>query len=493
MQDDKTEEYPADRLPTDPAWSSVFDRSGPARPAPQDRGPGRVIRILAGVREELLDWVPEERARYTRLGLIVFNTGVLAALSLFAALHKISGAFWLVLLPVCAIWALLVMTFDGWLVASTHGVRSRRTKWAVFVPRLCISILMGAAIAEPLVLWVFQPAITQEVKGGRLQELDRESSVWTACNPTTGGRNTDPACRDHQLSLAGSPQSARDQQTRLKQQRDALQTTINGINAKVDQLQQLARDECSGNSGRGLTGRRGEGPNCRQLRSDVATFRSVNGLVAKQNELNDLNSRITALDTTIKNSADTYAGQVATAIKAKVDEKRSTQGDIGLLDEMAALDRLSDRNAAVWLGQWVLRLLLIAIDCMPVLTKALGGKTMYDDVVADQLDANGVMHAKYLSFQEQSFEHRRRAETEELDAGDRAMRAKRRADTRRSVDVLFAELYAQSTKRGHAAAGTTVTLPRQTFPPASDPWDETNDQRPPTRINGVAGPASREV
>jgi hypothetical protein len=131
----------------------------PYRPAPASRGPARWLRALAGIREDVLDWVPEDRPRYTRLGAIILNTGLLAGLSLFTGLDKVVQVFWLFLVPIALIWAFVVVSFDGWLIASTHGaVKSAR--WRVFIPRLVISVLMGAVIAEPLLLWVFQPART---------------------------------------------------------------------------------------------------------------------------------------------------------------------------------------------------------------------------------------------------------------------------------------------------------------------------------------------
>jgi len=61
----------------------------PFRPAPPARGPGRLLRQVAGVNETILDWVPEERPRYTRLGAIVINTGLMAALSMTVLLGKV--------------------------------------------------------------------------------------------------------------------------------------------------------------------------------------------------------------------------------------------------------------------------------------------------------------------------------------------------------------------------------------------------------------------
>ena len=52
---------------------------GTYRPARPDRGPGRWFRMCVGINEDVMDWTPSERAKYTGLGIIVLNTGCLAA------------------------------------------------------------------------------------------------------------------------------------------------------------------------------------------------------------------------------------------------------------------------------------------------------------------------------------------------------------------------------------------------------------------------------
>ena len=106
--------------------------------------------------------MPEERARYTRLGAIVLNTGLLAGLSLATALTTFLHVSLWIVIPVALVWAYVIVSFDGWLIASTHGLLNR-SKWRIFLPRLMISWLMGAAIPEPLVLWVIDPAIHKNV------------------------------------------------------------------------------------------------------------------------------------------------------------------------------------------------------------------------------------------------------------------------------------------------------------------------------------------
>src|SRR5215469_8465617 len=108
---------------------------GQYRPEPPSRGLGRLLRRVAGVKEDILDWIPEERPRYTRLGAIILNTGLMAAISMMAALGKVVTIFWLALVPICVIWGFVIVSFDGWLIASTHGVLNA-AKYRIFIPRL---------------------------------------------------------------------------------------------------------------------------------------------------------------------------------------------------------------------------------------------------------------------------------------------------------------------------------------------------------------------
>src|SRR5262249_51091713 len=55
-------------------------------PLPAGRSLGRFLRRFAGVDEELMAWVPQERVRYSGMGGAVLFTGVMAFLSMTVAL-----------------------------------------------------------------------------------------------------------------------------------------------------------------------------------------------------------------------------------------------------------------------------------------------------------------------------------------------------------------------------------------------------------------------
>ena len=367
----------------------------PYRPAPPSTGPARWLRALAGIREDVLDWVPEDRPRYTRLGAIILNTGLLAGLSLFTALDKVVPVFWLLLVPIALVWAFVVVSFDGWLIASTHGA-VKAARLAVFVPRLVISVLMGAVIAEPLLLWVFQPAIHAEVLSYRQDELARYESRLKFCNPDTGEPVNTAECRDLRLRAADSPRTKQVELTAVTAQRDRLRGQVDQMNQRMTEMNDLARAECNGHSGIGLSGQVGEGPDCKRDRLEADRYRSDSQLDARQADLTALDRRVVELTAEVQQTSQKYEETLDTAIAKQVATRTGSQGPVGLLDEDAALGRLSDRSGLVFGAQWLVRLLLIAIDCLPVLTKMMGGVTGYDRRVDAQRTAGETLHGAFL-------------------------------------------------------------------------------------------------
>jgi hypothetical protein len=328
-------------------------------------------------------------------------------------------------------------------------------KLKVFAPRLAISLLMGAVIAEPLLLWVFQPAIHKEVQDFRQEELTTYESRLRTCNPANGDFVADPGCAAMHVNIANSPQATQQELAKVSENRNQLKTFVDGQHTEWDRLEKLARDECTGTKGSGLSGVVGVGPECRRNR-DVADKYKVDDQLAKhQADLVALNNEVDALTAKVALAQQTAGAQISAAISAKVADRRDNQGTIGILDEDDALGRLSDRSGFVFVAQWLVRLLLIAIDCMPVLAKLMGGSTNYDRLVSRQTDTAGRLHDKHVGLREQQdagdmdvqsrrFDQNVRTRIKNIDEEDRAARAQREADLDAEIDALAAKLRVQS-------------------------------------------------
>jgi len=418
------------------------ERLAPSEPS---HGLGRWLRVIAGVDESILDWVPEERARYTRLGAIIMNTGLLAGLSLITALSHVVQAPIVAVLFVGLFWAFMVMSFDGWLIASTHGVIGAMKIW-YFLPRIVVSILLGAVIAEPLVLWAFAPAVNRNVQENRASTLAAFVTEWTRCNPPSGIQPAGAACTGYILNIPGgdSPAIAQQHLAGLEAQRTVITNRIAANNGQLDQKENLARDECNGRKGAGFSGVVGQGPNCDRDRAEADQFRQESRLDQDQNALSGLDAQIVTANNQLQTITDNYGNNVANAIaQAKASKQAELDGTIGLLEQSAALGRLSAHSGFVLAAQWMLRLLLIALDCLPALAKLIGGTTSYDRLVNARLQLRKRMHARNVESIEHRYAHQQRVVDEILNDEVRAGRARQRAAQRAEIENLVEEFRAR--------------------------------------------------
>jgi hypothetical protein len=373
----------------------------PFRPSPPARGLGRWLRRVAGVNEAILDWVPEERPRYTWQGAILINTAVLAGISMLVLLGRteLPG---LLMVPMALLWAGVILTFDAWLVASTHGATGR-SKLAMYLPRILISVLMGAVIAEPLLLSLFAPAIHTEVNQQRKRDLDAYENRLRECNPITGEPTTVTGCTDR-LNLDNPLVSIRTDLTRKTAQRDRLQAQVKAINTELTRREEVSRAECNGTKiSRSTTGIAGEGPNCDRNRREADRYRASSDIDAREADLSATNREIAKLTADEAAAGRTYAAAVHAGIAAKVTDARNAQEKIGILDEDRALGVLAASSAFVNIGSWLLRLLLIVVDCLPVLTKVLSRSTTYDALLSRQVGVTDRLHDKFSEEREHRF------------------------------------------------------------------------------------------
>ncbi|EFC79781.1 DUF4407 domain-containing protein [Parafrankia sp. EUN1f] len=434
--------------------------SPPFRPASPDHGPGRRLRAIVGVSEDILDWVPEERPRYARLGAIVVNTASLAALSLGVALGRTLGVPWPILIPVGMFWGYVILSFDGWLVTSTHGLVGR-TRLTVFAGRILISVLMGMVIAEPMVLWVFSSDIRQEVLNGRSRDLEAYGSALDRCNPASGELVWTPECADLRIAdLHGSPASLRTEKAAKIRERDNLRRTIEERRGILAGKETFAQQECSGvpsPTDHTRSGIPGNGKRCQQAWNLRDQYFTSSRIGEDENTLGRLNEEINKADGSIQEAESTYRTALADAIHAKLDKKQKHYGRIGFLEETAALARLADQSHAVLTGEWLLRILLVLVDCLPALTKLMSGRSRYDDLVSRQSAEGQRLHERYLARRSrqalaaddvelQQIEHDFRIASERINEADRAARADRETELDLEIENLAARFrHADST------------------------------------------------
>lgn len=431
-----------------PAAPSAESPAAQYRPAKPDMGIGRFMRMMCGIREDILDWVPEERPRYTGFGIIILNTGCFAALAMFTAMNKIVSAPPLAFVPVALVWGWIILSIDRWLISSTHGVHEYWRLPLIFIPRLFLAFLLALSIAEPLTLWIFQPALNREVRQYQATLLVNYESRLKSCNPPSGIPVSAPKCAGARLSIQDPPAGALAELHNAQAQLTVAQGEVNSIEKELSKLRAKAQGECAGARGPGLTGIPGVGWQCKKDWAAVRSYQSSSGLAGKQRQMHKLSSTVSGLIQNAGNAQQHAAGEVNQAIKAAVGAKRNAlQGQIGLLDQWNALERLSAQSTFVSVGHWLLWLILIAIDCLPIMAKLISGSTSYDRLLTSQMESSERIHGVDLRLREaeatadkeveiQLREIGKQEQFRRIDRDERMDRTQREADVVASAEAL---------------------------------------------------------
>jgi hypothetical protein len=394
-----------------------------------------------------MDWTPSERLKYAGLGIIVLNTGCLAAFAMFTALHTILPAPSIALLPLALLWGWMIFSIDRWLITSTHGA-SGGSRVLIFIPRLILAILLAFTIAEPLTLRIFQNTLDSTVATNRTNELQAYESALQTCNPVSGTWITSVSCQGNHLTVAGSPYAAQQKLATAKQQLAQLTSTVSGEVAQEQNLTNAARDECAGTSGAGLSGEAGNGPLCKADRLDAKNYALENGLAAKQAQIDALQASIATMIQQTGTAQASYAANLHTAITTAVRQKKEDlDTQIGIIDEWSALEQLSSQSVFVFFGHWLLVLVLMALDCLPVLAKMMSESSAYDKLLAEQRVSDERVYALNLKFHEEtlsvdkeigiySIQSKKRSKMRELDREERVQNAQGANDGLDAVRAL---------------------------------------------------------
>ena len=422
------------------------------RAAPPAHGTARWLRVLTGVDEKLLDRVWEERARYTGLGAIILGTATMAMLSMLDALDQVFGPVWPVLFLVALFWGAFICCIDRWLISSTHGVNGSR--WRIFLPRIALALLFGIIIATPLVLTVFSSEVVSRAQNDQNNALLAYESHLKVCNPLPGasdqGAAQSAACNGFLVSVSDPAIGTNNTIALAKAQRVQLAGTISADNKTIASDNLIAREECNGLHGTGLSGIVGQGPNCNRDRQEADTF-------ANQSHVSQLEAQLSVLDQEIADKTvaagqqtQAYATATTDAIAKLVAKKKADEGRIGLLNRIDALGELASISVVVAGSTVLLGLFIITVDCLPVLSKMMSKPTKYDELVDSRLKTAEIIATAGMKVSErqatgsdeialQTIESEVRSRLDRIDDASRIDKAKRDAELDRQIAELAAE------------------------------------------------------
>jgi hypothetical protein len=355
--------------------------------AARHRRIGDGMAVLAGARPEVLAAAPGARARFVALGGVLLSTGGLAVLSAAFAVHMALGVWWPFAFVVGLGWGTVIVNLDRMLLVGMAHDGSFRRNLMLAVPRVALALVLGVVIATPLTLQVFHREIDTEVVALQAEASDAyktsldsdarfkglpalRSRVAAEQTVVATGGATDPALAAVRSGAAGA------------------QAAYSAALSRYADLQAKAQCELNGTCG---TGKAGVGS--AYVEAQKAADAQAAVVASAKASLDSASAAVTAAQAT---GAQQATGNLATdqaelarltgeqtKLQAAFDATNSN--DTGILIRLEALSRLSDTNATLGAAHWLLALLFICIEILPVFMKTLlnfSPATTYDKLAA---------------------------------------------------------------------------------------------------------------
>ena len=290
--------------------------------------------LCSGANRKLLLECPTEASKYTGIGATIFFTGIFASLAGFYATYTVFGNHWPAI-GVGLIWGLMIFNLDRYIVSSMRKMDDKGAELKMATPRIVLAIMIAVVISKPLEMRVFEKEIDAELSLMEQEfQIERENLIKSRFNPTIDT---------------------------LRNENALLKEEISDKTASRDELRRLAQQEADGTGG---TMRRNAGPIYRIKKADADKVdQELSTLITSNNQQITENLRqITEIESQIKE-------------EIQVNNESAING---LASRMEALNRLTSSSSAIWLANWFIILLFVAIETAPVLVKLISSRGPYD-------------------------------------------------------------------------------------------------------------------
>jgi hypothetical protein len=348
---------------------------------------GNGLAVLAGARADVLASAPGARARFVALGGVLLSTGGLAAVSAAFAVHMALGVWWPFALLVGLGWGAVIVNLDRMVLVGMGHDSSLKRNLVLAVPRVGLALILGVVVATPLTLQVFHKEIDTEMVAMQAEAAD----AYRASLDSDTRFEHLPELKERiatQEAIVASGGLADTGLVGVRAEVTAKQAVLDQAVAFARELDAKAQCELDGSCG---TGDAGTGTAYVEARAAadaqaavVAAARSdVEAAVAASSAAEARSAQLAG------SSLDTDRAEL-TRLTAEQDRLQAAfdatnEGSGGILLRLEALDRLGDKNATLATAQFMLSLLFMCVEILPVLMKLLlnfSPPTAYDRLAA---------------------------------------------------------------------------------------------------------------
>ncbi len=342
-----------------------------------------LLLALSGARPEILASCPTERIKFESLGWSMLITGGLATVSMWFALTSAVGAKAIIAVAPAVAWGLVILGIDRWLVTSMPIDHGRR--FAIAVPRLVLALLLGALISTPLVLRIFQSEINAEIS---VMKSERASTfLATEQNSSVGEQVAQYSDQVSNLEKVIDSAGA----VALNPSADpVVQSLTIQLNDEIQLEQKYYRQwQCQLYGGTGCPA--GNGPLAQASESNYQQARSQ--VTQLQSQIQQRETQLAATDKAseklrYEQAMNALPGaqqqlKLAVARQNILETNFDTQNEAtnGILIRLQALSQLSAGNFTVASARFLVFLLFLVIECLPVTVKLLQQPGSYEQIL----------------------------------------------------------------------------------------------------------------
>lgn len=298
--------------------------------------PGRFTEFLwwlSTAEKELLADAVVDRNRHKIIGMTVLTTWAFATLAWTYFFNTVARSGWLAV-PLGFFMGFIILTIDRALIKGIN--KFSKSKLLPLVFRSLLALTIGTFMAQPALLYMFNKEI-------RLQtSLDNE--------------------KKKQLKSQELTDLYKNKQTTLLSEKESLQKELQIKYADVAKARQNFLSETDGSGGTGKVGIK-----------DIA--------IAKRNEYQKLDGEYQQLVSIEQPKITT----IETALKTMDDTIKKEEADFtnyfndGFLTQIEALNNLIKTNPALQFRYYLLVIILLLIELMPVIAKTILPSGTYDE------------------------------------------------------------------------------------------------------------------
>lgn len=345
----------------------------------------RWLARVSGARADILQKAPGDVVKHATMGGVLLSTAAVAAASAYFAMTSQLGLPVAIAAPVALAWGVIIFNLDRMLVVTMTRGNSKFLNFLVALPRLGLAIVIGTVISVPLVLKIFEPEIRNELVVMQVESVQRNQEKTDEALKKIKDLETEEKGLLEILSGRAVTTAADDPDVK------AAKSTLDNAEKVYQDANRLAQCEFDGSCG---TGKEGDGEAYRQKKAVADEARGKRDKAAQ--ELEATTARVDKRIADGSSTASNAASQRLPGVQAELGVLRkqaenlheqgfeAAAGDTGLLARLEALDRITAGRDSGGKADFMLFLLFLCIELLPVIVKLLslfGKETLYDSLL----------------------------------------------------------------------------------------------------------------